>query len=79
MSAYCRDDAPGRRGREDIISKGYNSNATERAVSICIHREINVVHHLYLSQCLMEKKHAFPLEVFTVTSYVSGEMVSDNI
>jgi hypothetical protein len=26
-----------------------------------------------------KKKHVFPLEVFTVSSYISGEMVSDNI
>ena len=37
------------------------------------------VHHLHLSYCLMEKKHAFPFGSFTVSSYISGEMVSDNI
>jgi hypothetical protein len=80
LIAYCRDDAAGRRGREDIISEGSNSNATERAVTICIYWEINVCTSLvFVLLPNGKKKHVFPLEVFTVSSYISGEMVSDNI
>jgi len=60
LVAYCRDDAAGRRGREDIISEGSNSNATERAVTICIYWEINVCTSLaFVSYCLMEKRNMF--------------------
>jgi len=80
LSAYCRDNAPGRCGREDIIfSKGSDPKSTERAVTICFRWQINECTSLAFVLLPDGKETCFSIWSFTVSSYISGEMVSDNI